>query len=139
MRMLLAHPSNLWLLSTAVGRAPLIDTADDLLKLALLRGVKGNSHVVSHVEPATKTLCLVTEPDGTDRRDSQIPNGTTIMRIVWDNTALSSHLSAPVVFGRRLTVFLGAGGVHEFTAIEALPSSARDAILRQLGTYSAVN
>jgi len=131
-RMLFAQPSNLWLLSTSVGQAPLHDTADDLLKLALLRGVQGTTRVASHIEPMSNTLCLVSEPVGAPVRDSQIPIGPEIKRIVWDNSAVSNHLYAPVVFGRVLEVFLGAGGVHEFTAIEALPASARKAILRQL-------
>jgi hypothetical protein len=132
-RLMFAQPENLWLLLTAVGRAPLGDTADDLLKLALLRGVKRDGAMASRIEPGTRTLCLVTEPAGEIGADSQGRPGEEIERIVWDNSAVSSSVSAPVAMGRRVVVFLGAGGVHEFTALQALPSSARKAILRQLG------
>jgi hypothetical protein len=135
-RMLFAQPSNIWILSTAMGRAPLRETADDLLKLALLYGMSGSARVASSVESATKTLSLVTEPAGVVARDSQSPEDGEVNHIVWDNSAVSDYLLAPVAFGRRLKVYLGAGGVHEFTAIEALPSSARETILRRLRQFT---
>jgi hypothetical protein len=130
--MLFAQPSNLWLLATAVGRAPLRDAADDLLKLTLLRAVRANARVMGEVESKTKTLLLVSGPVGADGRRSPTLKDDDINRIIWDNSAVSDYVYAPVVFGRRLTVFLGAGGVHEFTAIRAMPRSARKAILRRL-------
>ena len=42
-RMLFARPSNLWLLSTSVGQAPLHDTADDPAETWLLRGVRDDA------------------------------------------------------------------------------------------------
>jgi len=131
-RVVLGRPGNLWLLVTAAGRAPLGDTADDLLKVSLLRTAKGSTRVARHVEPKTKTLRLVTGEVGPDELGSQIPTDVEIKRVVWDHSAVSGYVSAPVMLGRRMTVFLGAGGIHEFTAIEALPDSARKAILRQL-------
>jgi hypothetical protein len=130
-RVLFARPSNLWVLVTSVGRAPLRDTADDLLKLSLLRTVKKSGHVASRIDSKTKTLCVVTGAAGSDGPDSQIAADMDVKRVVWDHSAVSSYVSAPVILGRRVTVFLGAGGVHEFTAVEALPDSARMAILRQ--------
>lgn len=131
-RVLLGRPGNLWLLMTAVGRAPLRDTADDLLKVSLLRAEKRNARVARYVDPKTKTLRMVSGGAGPDGLDSPVPSDVAIKRVVWDHSAVSGYISAPVILGRRVTVFLGAGGVHEFTAIEALPDSARLAILRQL-------
>src|SRR4029077_11102059 len=129
-RVLIERPANLWILAAAIGRVTIRDTTDDLLKLALLRRVRASSHVASRIDMATKTLSLVTEP-GEVPGGSPEPSGSAeIERIVWDHSAVSDHLLAQVGFGRRLRVYLGAGGVHEFTAIEALPASARRAILR---------
>jgi hypothetical protein len=87
--------------------------------------------VASRIDSKTKTLCVVTGAAGSDGPDSQIAADMDVKRVVWDHSAVSSYVSAPVILGRRVTVFLGAGGVHEFTAVEALPDSARMAILRQ--------
>jgi len=133
-RVLFAQPANFWVLATAIGKAPIRDTADDLLKLALLRRVREGAHVASRLDPTTHTLFLVTEPGKAAGGGTETFANTQVERIVWDHSAVSDHLLAQVGFGRRLRVYLGAGGVHEFTAIEALPSSVRQAILRQLGS-----
>jgi hypothetical protein len=131
-RLVLARPTNLWLLSTAVGHAPLRDLADDLLKVELLRGVRRSTELAARVEPATGTLCLVTEAGGAHPDRVEVAADAQVKRIVWDHSAVSDHVLAQVGFGRSVRVYLGAGGVHEFTAIEALKSSARAAVLRRL-------
>jgi hypothetical protein len=131
-RALLSPPGNLRVLIAAAGRAPLRDTADDLLKLELLHDVARGARLESKFEPASATLCLVTKPAGADGCDPQIPKDVEVSRIVWDNSAISTYCAAPVILGRRVTVFVGAAGVHEFTAIEALPDSSRKAVLRRL-------
>ena len=132
-RLLLTQPANLLVLARAIGKAPLGDTADDLLKLALLRRVREDAQVTSRLDPTTHTLSLVTEPRKGAGSATETFANAQVERIVWDHSAVSDHLLAQVGFGRRLRVYLGAGGVHEFTAIEALPGSVRKAILRQLG------
>jgi glycosyl transferase family 1 len=133
-RVLVAQPLNLWVLAAALGRAPLRDIADDLLKLELLRRVKASGHVASRIDMTTSTLSLVTEPGVAPGGQPETFASTEVRRVVWDHSAISDHLLANVGFGRRLRVYLGARGVHEFTAIEALPASARKAVLRQLGS-----
>ena len=108
-RLLATRPVNVWWLATAVGRAPLGDTADDLLKLSL----------------------LASSADGASVR-TQVDAKGEVTRIVWDNSAVSRHAFAPIALGKRATVFLGAAGVHEFTALERLPAGSRRAILRRL-------
>ena len=132
MRVLVARPGNLRLLAMAIGRAPLRDTADDLLKFALLRDAASGARLETQLEQATGTLCLATKPAGAPGHSSQISRDSDPRRILWDNSAISTYCAAPAILGRRVTVFVGAGGVHEFTAIEALPRSARQALLRQL-------
>ena len=131
-------PANLFLLAASVGRAPLRDTLDDLLKLALLRNANRTTRVVPHFDSDRGALRLVSQPRRVDGNDHQMPRQVDIKTVVWDNSSISTYAYAPIAFGRRLTVFLGAGGVHEFTAFEALPRSARKSILQRLqGSTSA--
>lgn len=133
-RLVARRPADLWFLARAAGRAPLGDVADDLLKLALLEDARDRSDVAVEVEPGTRMLRLVTRPGGPTRPagDAAAVGELDADRIVWDNSAASRYVFAPVALGRRLTVFLGAGGVHEFTGVEALPEAARRAILRRI-------
>jgi len=131
-RVVFDPPGNLWLLAASVGRAPLRDLVDDLLKLALLRNSKRTAPVGIHFDAQMRALRWVSEPSGVDRNDHQIQTQAEADTIVWDNSSVSDYVYAPVALGRRLTVFLGAGGVHEFTAIEALPRSFRTSIMRRL-------
>jgi hypothetical protein len=130
-RVLIEQPGNVSIFTQAIGRAPLWDTADDVVKLSLLRSLKASVHVTSQVEPTTGTLRVTTAPGGSDSGGLRVSSETEMKRLVWDNSAVADHVLLPLL-GRRMTVYLGAGGVHEFTAIEALPRSARESILRGL-------
>lgn len=130
-RVLLEQPGNFSILARAIGRAPLWDAADDVVKLSLLSRLRARAHLATEVEAATGTLRVTTEASGANGGGYRISPGTEIKRIVWDNSAVADHVLLPI-FGRHMTVFLGAGGVHEFTAIEALPRSARESALRRL-------
>jgi hypothetical protein len=91
---------------------------------------------MSHLDPEAGTLVLVTEPGGAEKPEARMRGGDEqkVRRVLWDNSGVSEYVLAPVVFGTSLTVFLGAAGVHEFTAIETLSDSARREILRRLET-----
>jgi hypothetical protein len=126
-RVLLDRPGDASILTMCAGRSSVWDAADDVVKLWLLRV----SQVRATVEPATGTMWLMTAPAQEALAGPRIPAETEIKRIVWDNSGVADHAVLPLL-GRRMTVFLGARGVHEFTAIEALPRSARESILRGL-------
>jgi len=133
-RTLIGQPSNLKLVATATGRAPLGEIADDLLKVSELRRLMaGGTKFASSIDPATGTLHLVTEIDSHRQSDVRIGRNGEVQRIVWDNSAVSDHVLVPVAMGRRLTLFLGTEGIHEFTAIAALRAADRNALLRRLG------
>jgi hypothetical protein len=128
---LMEQPRNLSIVAQSIGRAPLWDTADDVVKLSLLRSLKASVRVASQVEPTSGTLRVTTAAEGPDPGGLRISSAIEIKRLVWDNSEVADHVLLPLL-GRRMTVYLGAAGVHEFTAIEALPRSARESILRGL-------
>jgi hypothetical protein len=127
-RALARRPRDAWLLASALGHASIWEMADDLVKLDLLESQRGR--LSAQVDPSSHTLRLRTSREKV-AAGVPVPHDAEIEGIVWDNSAISDRASVPVL-GRRMTVYLGAAGVHEFTAIAALPRSTRDSVLERL-------
>jgi len=132
LRTLAARPGDAWLLANVLGRAPLRDAADDLVKLALMEKAMKASGMALELDEDGRVLRVVTTPGGERKTAAQDVSINHAARIVWDNSASGPYVPAPVISGRSLTVFVGAGGIHEFTALEMLPASARSRIFRRL-------
>jgi hypothetical protein len=97
---------------------------EDLVKLALTELVS----VRTTYRDRDRTLIFETTPGQPNRSDALRPRGP-IERVVWDNSASGDYMLAPIAAGKRLTFYLGTGGVYEFKSLPALYSSMPDQVL----------
>ncbi|HEV2415818.1 MAG TPA: hypothetical protein VGX27_13520 [Candidatus Dormibacteraeota bacterium] len=124
------HPGSVKFFVASLGRASLWETADDVVKLDLLREAKSRNGVALDFDAPTQTL-RVRSTNGASPAGVGFSDDAEIRRIVWDNSVVSTRVVVPLL-GRRMTVYIGAAGAHEFTALAELPRSARHSLVRQL-------